>query len=511
MTDFVLTHRLSSLRRHSDVNEAMDAVEQHVATVAQFAELTHDTHAEDARAPRRIVRFTADDEDVARAAATIDDVLIEPVVSRRTAGAMPGGPGFAPGVRHRAPQAGASHTFHVTVEGDSGEPIPNAELILLLQGAHGTTQSRATSGPDGAGQIPFDATLYRPTAVLAVPENSYWGWWVHGPRDGATLRVPLLPRTGPLGWWHHLLGMSEWDETRGAGISIGVVDTGIGPNAFVDNVNGVGSILGGVFTPGAAAAADSQEHGTHVSGIIAARPTPGSGQYGGIVPGAEVNMVRVFPPLADGGTANQVDIASALDELVVHQEVDLVNMSLGDREPSELELDALSFALERGALVFCAAGNGNGAPIMYPAAYGQAIAVAGLGLDQALVPGTVAAAGRPSGPGTSSFFGPDGIFVGNFNDIGPQMNCAAPGLGIISTVPASPGKPAPYKSLSGTSMATPMACAALASWLAGDDTYRCLPRSIERSTRAWRTFVAATSALPLRADLVGQGMPRLRP
>jgi subtilisin len=112
-------------------------------------------------------------------------------------------------------------------------------------------------------------------------------------------------------------------------------------------------------------------------------------------------------------------------------------------------------------------------------------------------------------------FAANGIFAAAFNNVGPQIACAGPGVGIISTVPdVSPGSSAAgavptyaYASMSGTSMASPAVCAALATILEKDQEYRKMPRDRSRAVYAWTRLVAALRTMGFGANVEGYGLP----
>jgi len=114
-------------------------------------------------------------------------------------------------------------------------------------------------------------------------------------------------------------------------------------------------------------------------------------------------------------------------------------------------------------------------------------------------------------PQDPSLFTPGGLFVANFSNIGPELFCAAPGVGIISTVPATKDAPAPYADMSGTSMASPAACAALATLLGVDETYKQMPRSIERAQRASLVLISYLAPLGLTQASAGWGLSQAWP
>jgi subtilisin family serine protease len=337
-----------------------------------------------------------------------------------------------------------------------------------------------------------------------LPRASYWGWVVANPANDQVVEIPALPKDGPLGWWAKAVGVTTYDPRRGAGTRIGVVDTGVGPHPYLSHVEGVGSQVNGVFTAGRKAALDVDEHGTHVSGILAARPVDESRDFAGLAPGASVFVVRVFP---EGGGASQGDIAEAIDLLSVQHEVDLINLSLGSPSPSEIERDAIAHAAERGTLCVAAAGNSFGQPVFYPAAYEIVASVAAIGITGSCPNGSVASRSYPP-------LSPQGMagnaYVANFCNAGPSLFCCAPGVGIISTAPARHVAPAPYIDLSGTSMAAPMACAALATQLAADAEYLAMPRNLARAQRASAVLNATLRRLGFPQALGGRGLSQAR-
>lgn len=158
----------------------------------------------------------------------------------------------------------------------------------------------------------------------------------------------------------------------GAGIKVGVIDSGIDETSPFFACKG--SIQHKVFASGVAYgyAPDTllvNEHGTHVAGTIAGCDyTFSSGPMAGrtikgVAPGAELYDYNVFPGfgggyVAFGGSAFSHDIAQALEEALMDG-MDVVNMSLGGgvQGPHDFLAEAVNAAASAGMVVVVAAGN----------------------------------------------------------------------------------------------------------------------------------------------------------
>lgn len=205
----------------------------------------------------------------------------------------------------------------------------------------------------------------------------------------------------------------------GQGVKIAVLDTGIDPthpeltNCYRGGIN--------LVTPELPAPLDDSwnGHGTHVAGILAAAGN-GSGVVG-VAPAAGLYAVKVV----DGsGYGTVSDLVAGL-EWVAANRMDIANISLGTSSPS-LALEAACRATSQaGTLLVAAAGNtGNtGGAVLYPAAYGEVLAVSATARDDSV------------------------IWI---SATGPQIELAAPGADIRSTVPGGG-----YAVLTGTSQAAP--------------------------------------------------------
>jgi subtilisin family serine protease len=146
-------------------------------------------------------------------------------------------------------------------------------------------------------------------------------------------------------------------------------------------------------------------HGSHVAGIIAG--INNAVGVAGVLPGQNVNLhiVKVFGD--DCGWAYSSDLLHALQECRVNG-ANVVSMSLGGDEKSVLEESAFNGAWNSGLIVVAAAGNDGGTAYTYPGSYASVISVAAVDSSKS---------------------------IASFSQRNDQIDLAAPGVGILSTVP----------------------------------------------------------------------------
>ena len=159
-----------------------------------------------------------------------------------------------------------------------------------------------------------------------------------------------------------------WDISAGdAGIVVAVVDSG----ADFSHPDLEGKLIGGWdFVNNDADPSDDYGHGTHVSGIVAAKVNNGIG-VAGIGNETRVLVVKVLDQNNNGFYSHIGNgITYAAD-----QGAKIINLSLGGSAPSQYLQDAVDYAWNKGALVVASAGNyGNSNPV-YPAYYSSVMAV----------------------------------------------------------------------------------------------------------------------------------------
>jgi subtilisin len=252
-----------------------------------------------------------------------------------------------------------------------------------------------------------------------------------------------------------------WDATRGKGIKVAVLDTGIDFNHPDLATNYRGGVS---FVPDETSPMDFNRHGSHCAGIIAAALN-GVGVVG-VAPAAYLYAVKV---LSRGGSGNWSWLIAGLDWCMKNG-IHIASMSLGGTAPSAVQT-MCDLAFARGVLLVAAAGNSAG-PVEHPARYASVIAVSAI----------------------------DGANVlASFSCRGPEVELCAPGVQVLSTVPGGG-----YARLSGTSMACPhVAGAAALAW----STHRFPPAGL-RLNVAIRRLLATTAdnlGIPGRDNNFGFG------
>ncbi|CAM3247789.1 MULTISPECIES: S8 family peptidase [Brevibacillus] len=200
----------------------------------------------------------------------------------------------------------------------------------------------------------------------------------------------------------------RWKKGKGAGVKIGVIDTGISRDHFeLKN-----RVKGGVdFVRGR-----QNGHGTHVAGIIVAEMN----QRGivGVSPESHIYDIRAFD---EEGKSSLATILRAIN-WSIENGMDIVNMSFGMPQYSEALARVIKKANDRGVVMVASAGN-NGGEVEYPARYDGVVGVSAIDQNGNLA---------------------------SFSSRGKGADRRAPGVDILSTWPGNQ-----FRKLNGTSMAAP--------------------------------------------------------
>jgi type VII secretion-associated serine protease mycosin len=185
---------------------------------------------------------------------------------------------------------------------------------------------------------------------------------------------------------------AAWQLTRGAGVTVAVIDSGVNPE--VSDL--AGSVITGPDYTGAHTSPASSNwgvHGTWMASLIAGHGhDAGSSGVIGVAPRARILSVRVIPDRGDPHygqyerepeTVIQRSLANGIRYAVAHG-AQVISMSIGYSAPSGVVREALQQAYDRGVVVIASAGNSGGpagsgrdgaSPTSFPANYPGVISV----------------------------------------------------------------------------------------------------------------------------------------
>lgn len=293
-----------------------------------------------------------------------------------------------------------------------------------------------------------------PNIPSYIPNDPYFDnqWALHN--TGQTDGIPDADIDAP----------EAWDiETGDSDVVIAIIDSGVdythpdlvdniwinndeipGNGIDDDNNNFVDDIRGWDFYNMDNDPLDDSGHGTHCAGIASATGNNGIG-VAGVCWNCTIMPVKGLNYFG-GGFADTLAPAICY---AADNGANVISMSWGGYDDSQLIHDALDYAYSNGVLLVGAAGNHYGNAVFYPARYDNVIAVAA----------------------TDDF-----DYRACFSNYGDLIDVAAPGVDIYSTMPTYDvvmnnfGYEQDYDYVSGTSMACPQVAGLAGLLLSKDHT-----------------------------------------
>lgn len=326
------------------------------------------------------------------------------------------------------------------VSNDRGQPVADCSIYAVAQGIG----YRANTDEQGNARVVVGtADIDR---IIVSPRDSYWSVIFNQiDTDNFTELSVKLQAFSPVettAWWHRLMGFDQVAQAlTGSGISVAVIDSGIAatakslyPVGGINTLDGADPVTWNV---------DEKGHGTHCGGIIAAQTDAAGASIQGCAPGTSLYSVKVFP----GGYVS--DLVEGIEWCMANG-IELINMSLGNPEPSAILAAAIDSAYAQGITVVAATGN-EGSHVAFPAAHPRVIGVGAIGRANSFPDNSAHAlrVGR-----YTDWWG--GLFNASFSNFGAGVHVCGPGVAIASTVPTG------YAAWDGTSMACPCITAMLA-------------------------------------------------
>ncbi|HEX7419000.1 MAG TPA: S8 family serine peptidase, partial [Thermoanaerobaculia bacterium] len=301
--------------------------------------------------------------------------------------------------------------------------IGAAHIGTLIRDIEGTTSTTSTSARNivtfqsvngFAADLTADeaAALSRSADVVYVePAVERHAFGLPTQKTTDTDKLNPLAQTVPFGV-DLVRARDVWPVTRGEGVNVVVVDTGVDFN----HPELVAAYAGGYNTLDTAnPPMDDNDHGTHVSGTIAAADN----SFGvvGVAPGVKLWAVKV---LDASGSGTSDHIIQAIDWVIGKKTALggnwIMNFSLGSSSASGLERSAFGRATDAGIIVCAASGNESSAtlpaPIDYPAGYANVLAIGAVDSTKT---------------------------IASFSNQGPGLAVVGPGVSVLSTVPVGAG------------------------------------------------------------------------
>jgi len=398
------------------------------------------------------------------------------------------------------PYSGPAVDVTISVAGQEGKPLPEAEVSLF----GGMLPASGVTDANGMVQLRLYGDDPRTISGLYVkPRADYWSFYQRDPDlsmeepNIVTLHAlsesPSLqgfPRQNALGWGARAMRLDQLPpHLRGQGVKIAVIDSGAAlSHGNLNRIHAGFDIINKRIDPNTWSE-DTLGHGSHCAGVIAASD-PAWG-IRGFAPEAEIHVCKLFP----GGQVSQ--LIEALEYCIEHG-IDVVNMSLGGGAPSEALERQIVRARQAGVACIAAAGN-SGGPVQYPAASPNVLAVAALGKLGEF----------PADSYHTETVSPDadaqGYYSAKFSCFGPQVDVCAPGVAIVSSVP-----PNNFAAWDGTSMAAPHITGLAALILAHRPEFQGLggTRSPDRVDRLFQIIRLSARRVSLAdQSRIGHGMP----
>lgn len=245
----------------------------------------------------------------------------------------------------------------------------------------------------------------------------------------------------------------------GLGIKVAVLDTGmdVGHPDFVGRAVTTQTFVGQPVQ-------DLHGHGTHCIGTACGPLAPPSTtpRYG-IAYRSQIFAGKV---LTNSGSGTGASVLAGMNWAIANR-CAVISMSLGSPSPVQAAYtNAGAAALRNGCLIIAAAGNDYGKPAGAPANSPTIMSVASL--DPTLGPS-------------------------DFSNRG-KIEIAAPGRNVFSSWP----RPTRYRTISGTSMATPHVAGCAALW--------AQTNPMLRGAALWRQLQSSARPLPFPASSVGSGL-----
>ena len=234
-------------------------------------------------------------------------------------------------------------------------------------------------------------------------------------------------------WGVELMELDSVTETLSGealnGVTVAIIDTGLDLELAKKYYDGKIAETYNVLDRSATIMLDENGHGTHIFGTIA-ESTPSN--------------VKILPiKVSRDRTIYDTDIKAAMEYVIYYEKADVINMSFGGYQYSQILDQLIEAAKEKNIISVAAAGNDNTSEKHYPAALDNTISIASVDSN---------------------------LNKSYFSNYGSQIDFTSPGTNIKSIMSSEAAiskengntDDNEHETISGTSMATPHAVSAVA-------------------------------------------------
>ena len=179
---------------------------------------------------------------------------------------------------------------------------------------------------------------------------------------------------------------AAWNTAQGSGIKIGVIDAGISStqpllgNLFTDGLSAGTRTITTDYTIGNSAYTTCK-HGTSMSGL-AAGPRNNQNATTGVAYQSSLHFIHACDDVVLDASAEKTGVKNALIRMGDILDLKIISMSVGSPFGSQVLKDGVTYANNKGKMIFAAAGTSFSWTawwgVIYPAAYSECYAITGV-------------------------------------------------------------------------------------------------------------------------------------